>query len=45
MNSFLFHRLAIAKYDYLFAENGLVAYKNGTQFFEEVRFYSPKSSS
>ncbi len=28
--------LAIAKYDYLFAENGLVAYKNGKQFFEEV---------
>ena len=28
---------AIAKYDYLFAENGLVAYKNGKLFFEEVR--------
>ncbi|CAF1935410.1 unnamed protein product [Rotaria magnacalcarata] len=26
---------AIAKYDYVFAENGLVAYKNGKQFFEE----------
>ena len=28
--------LAIAKYDYVFAENGLVGYKNGVQFFEEV---------
>jgi len=26
---------AIAKYDYVFAENGLVAYKNGKLFFEE----------
>jgi phosphomannomutase len=26
---------AIAKYDYVFAENGLVAYKDGKQFFEE----------
>ncbi|CAF1259780.1 unnamed protein product [Adineta ricciae] len=26
---------AIAKYDYVFAENGLVGYKNGVQFFEE----------
>ncbi|CAF1046212.1 unnamed protein product [Adineta steineri] len=26
---------AIAKYDYVFAENGLVAYKNGQLFFEE----------
>jgi hypothetical protein len=29
--------LAIAKYDYVFAENGLVAFKNGKQFFEDVR--------
>ena len=29
--------LAIKKYDFVFAENGLVAYKNGEQFFEEVR--------
>jgi hypothetical protein len=28
--------LAIAKYDYVFAENGLVAYQNGKLFFEEV---------
>jgi len=28
--------LAIAKYDYVFAENGLVAYKHGKLFFEEV---------
>ncbi|CAF2619605.1 unnamed protein product [Rotaria sp. Silwood2] len=26
---------AIAKYDYVFAENGLVAFKNGKKFFEE----------
>ncbi|CAF0811076.1 unnamed protein product [Rotaria sordida] len=26
---------AIAKYDYVFAENGLVAFKNGKQFFED----------
>lgn len=26
---------AIDKYDYVFAENGLVAFKNGKQFFEE----------
>ncbi|UJR38563.1 hypothetical protein I4U23_031229 [Adineta vaga] len=26
---------AIAKYDYVFAENGLVAYKNGNLFFQE----------
>ncbi len=40
INFMLFHCkdnfLAIAKYDYVFAENGLVAYKNGKQFFEEV---------
>jgi hypothetical protein len=28
--------LAIAKYDYVFAENGLVAYQNGKLFFEDV---------
>ncbi|CAF0871810.1 unnamed protein product [Rotaria sp. Silwood1] len=26
---------AVAKYDYVFAENGLVAFKNGNRFFEE----------
>ena len=31
-----FVHVAIAKYDYVFAENGLVGYKNGIQFFEEV---------
>ena len=30
--------IAIAKYDYVYAENGLVAYKDGKQFFEEVCF-------
>jgi len=34
---FEFVYLAIAKYDFVFAENGLVAYKNGNKFFEEVR--------
>ena len=36
-SSFIFNEhVAIAKYDYVFAENGLVAYKDGKQFFEEV---------
>ena len=35
----VFRSLAINKYDYVFAENGLVAFKGGEQFFEEVSLF------